>query len=76
MIKRCSPPPGSYDSQSDFNRGGKKRMSPSFGMSRDAILFGSYLDEARKRAEMMPGPHRYDIRLPRNHVGGTMGLRI
>jgi len=42
FLDGCSPPPGVYDSQS-LLRKDKKSKSPTFGLSRDTILFGSYL---------------------------------
>lgn len=75
VLERCSPPPGSYNSQSIFKKD-KKNSSPAFGLSRDAILFGSYLAEARKKSEQLPSPSKYDIKLPKTRIGGKMAARI
>jgi hypothetical protein len=74
VLDRCSPPPGAYESQSLFRKE-KKSNSPSFGMSRDSILFGSYLTEARRKSLQIPSPNRYDIKLPKTRIGGTIAIR-
>lgn len=76
VLNRCSPPPGAYESQSMFVKAPRKAHSPTFGLSRDTILFGSYLTEAKKRAEQLPSPSKYDIKLPKTRVGGHISIRM
>jgi hypothetical protein len=74
VIDRCSPPPGAYDSKSIFRKD-RKSSSPTFGLSRDTILFGSYLSEVRKKAKQIPAPNNYEIKIPKNRIGGAIPTR-
>jgi hypothetical protein len=76
ILKRCSPPPGTYESISEFRKDRKKLNTPSMALGRESIHFGSYLTEAQKKATKIPSPNKYDIHLPRSHIGGRMGIRL
>jgi hypothetical protein len=53
-----------------------KLNTPIFGYGRDKVLFGSYLNDAKKKGEKLPSPNKYYIKPPRSRVGGQIGVRL
>lgn len=70
-----SPPPGSYQLPSDFEKKSHKN-SISIGEGRERVTFGSFLLEAIKRNKDIPSPDRYNLSAKRAGVGGGMGPKI
>jgi hypothetical protein len=58
-LDRCSPPPGTYESNSEFKNKTKLPRTPSFSKGRDSIVFGSYLKQALVLAAERPSPNKY-----------------
>jgi hypothetical protein len=75
-MERSSPPPGAYESLSEFNADKIKLNVPVFACGRDKVLFGSYLEEARQKGEKLPSPNKYDIRIAKDRTGGLIGARL
>jgi hypothetical protein len=53
-----------------------KLSGPAIAYGRDKVLFGSYMEEARKKGDKLPSPNKYDVVVAKSRQGGLMGVRL